>query len=252
MTTNQATSMPISIAVDVNDKWLYRAAGIFAWALTLVFVIELGLGVALGKLPGSSGLAWLSFVNAKSGAWSAIIYVTLISDLLFLMVYSALYLALRSVSRGLMLIATVLAILGTVLDEVISNANFGSLLTLGSQYSGAGTAAQRAADVAAADYAAAMLSSRLEGLFAFVIPAVALVLIGIVMLRSPFGRRTAYVGIAAGVFDLLQITGWDLAALFNTVLQAVFFALVGRCLYSCYAAPAPAVPADLSEDPLSV
>ena len=55
MTTNQATSMPISIAVDVNDKWLYRAAGIFAWALTLVFVIELGLGVALGKLPGSSG-----------------------------------------------------------------------------------------------------------------------------------------------------------------------------------------------------
>ena len=252
MTTNQATSMPISIAVDVNDKWLYRAAGIFAWALTLVFVIELGLGVALGKLPGSSGLAWLSFVNAKSGAWSAIIYVTLISDLLFLMVYSALYLALRSVSRGLMLIATVLAILGTVLDEVISNANFGSLLTLGSQYSGAGTAAQRAADVAAADYAAAMLSSRLEGLFAFVIPAVALVLIGIVMLRSPFGRRTAYVGIAAGVFDLLQITGWDLAALFNTVLQAVFFALVGRCLYSRYAAPAPAVPADLSEDPLSV
>jgi hypothetical protein len=239
-------------AVDVNEKWLYKASGIFGFALGLLFIIELGLGVALGKLPGSSGLAWLSFVNDKSGSWSALIYVTVISDLLFLFVYLSLYSALRSVSRGLMLIAAVCAVFGTVLDEVIANANFASLLTLGGQYAGAGTAAQRAADVAAADYGAALLSSHLEEIFAFVIPGVALVLIGIVMLRSPFGRRVAYLGIAAGVFDLLQVTHWDLVALINTVLQAIWFVLVGRCLYFRYAAPAPAVPAGLSEDFLSV
>jgi hypothetical protein len=248
MTIN-ATSTPK--AIDVTDKWLYKAGGIFAYALSLLFIIELGLGVVLGKLPGSSGLAWLSFVNDKSGAWSAIIYVTVVSDLLFLLVYLSLYTALRSVSKGLMLIATVWAIFGTVLDEVIANANFGSLLTLGGQYAAAGTPAQRAADVAAADYSAALLSSRLESIFAFVIPAVAIMLIGIVMLRSPFGRRIAYLGIAAGFFDLVQMTGWDLAALLSTVLQAIWFALVGRCLYLRYAAPTPVAPVELPESSVS-
>ncbi len=250
----KASNTPVPIGIDLNDRRLYKAAGICAWGLPLMLVIEVVLGVSVGSLPGSSGLAWLTFVNAKSGTWSAIIYVTLIADVLFLVAYSALYVALRPVNRGLMLIATVLAILGTVLDEAIANANSGSLLTLGSQYSGAGTAAQRAADVAAADYAASMLSSQLEGFFIFVVPGIALVLIGIVMLRSPFGRRTAYVGIAAGVFDLVQITGWDLSALLTIVLEAVFFALVGRTLYSRYARPAAVVPAEpeLTEDPLSV
>ena len=249
MTIN-AIGIPRSI--DGNDKWLYKTAGICAFTVSVLFIIELCLGLALGKLPASSGLAWLSFVNDKSGAWSALIYVTVLSDLLFLFVYASLYSALRSVSQGLMLIATAWAIFGTILDEVIANANFASLLTLGGQYQGAGTAAQRAADVASADYAAALLSSHLEAVFAFVIPGVALVLIGLVMLRSPFGRRIAYLGIAAGVFDLLQVTHVDLIALLNTVLQLVWFALVGRCLCSRYAAPTPVAPAELAEDPLTV
>lgn len=248
--TTKAASQPT--AIDVNEEWLYKAAGISGFALSLLLIIELGLGIALGKLPGDSGLDWLSSVNDKSGVWSALIYVMVISDLLFLFMYMSLYSALRSVSRGLMLIATVWAVFGTVLDEVIANANFGSLLTLGSQYARAGTAAQRTADVAGADYAAALLGSRLESIFAFVIPGIALALIGIVMLRSPFGKRIAYLGIAAGVFDLLQVTGWGLAALLGIVLQAIWIMLVGRCLYLRYAAPAPVVPTGLSEEPLSV
>jgi hypothetical protein len=248
--TTKATSAPAMI--DVKDKWLYKAAGIFAYALSLVFIIEIGLGVYLGKLPTNSGLAWLSFVHEKGGAWSAIIAVGVVSDLLFLVVNLSLYTALRPVSRGLVLIATVWACLGNVLDLVIANANFGSLLTLGGQYAAAETAAQRTADVAAADYSVAMLSSWPETIFAFVIPSVALVLFGVVMLRSPFGKRIAYLGIAAGVVDLLQITGWDLAALLNTVLQAIFFLLVGRFLYFRYATPAPVMPTELPEESLSV
>lgn len=248
------TTRAVSIhrTIDVNNKSLYKAGGIFAWALSLLFIIAIGLGVYLGKLPGISGLAWLSSINEKSGAWSAVIAVNLVSDLLFLLVNLSLYTALRPVSRGLVLIATVFACLGNVLDEVIANANLGSLLTLGGQYAAAGTAAQRAADVAAADYAAAMLCSRLESVFAYVIPAVGLVLIGIVMLRSPFGKRIAYLGIAAGAFELISASGWGLAALLSTVLQAVWLMLVGRCLYFRYAAPAPAVPAELSEESLGV
>jgi hypothetical protein len=247
--TMNATGTPV--AIDRNDKWLYKAGGVFAFVATLVFIIEVVLGLALGKLPNSNGLDWLTSVNDKGTAWSAIIYVTLIGDLAFLFVYPVLYIALRPVGRGLMLMATIWAVFGVILDEVISNANFGSLIFLGGKYA-TGTASQRTADVAAADYAAAILGSRIESIFSFVIPGVALILIGIVMLRSPFGRRIAYLGIAAGFFDLIQITGWDLAALFNTVLQAVFFAVVGRHLYFRYAKPAAELPAELAEDPLSV
>lgn len=243
---------PTPLVVDVNDKLLYKTAGIFAFTAALVLVIEIGLGVDLGKLPGSSGADWLSFVNAKSGAWSAIIAVTVVSDLLFFLVSLSLYTALRPVNRMLAMIAAVLACLGSVLDEVIANADFGALQNLGNQYAAAGTAAQRAADVAAADYPAAMLGSWLEVIFAFVIPGLAYVLFGLVMLRSPFGKRTAYVAMAAGVFTLLTISGWDLASLLMTVLQAVWLVLVGRTLYLRYAAATPVAAAELSDDPLSV
>jgi hypothetical protein len=245
---------PISMhmGIDVNDRWPYKAAGIAAYAISLIFITEIGLGAYLGKFPGSSGLAWLSYVDEKSGAWSALIAVTVISDLLFFLVYLSLYTALRPVSRGLILAGTILACLGSLLDEVTVNVNFASLLTLGHQYAAAGTAAQRAADVAAADYATAMLGSWLESIFAYAIPAVAFVLIGIVMLRSPFGKRIAYVGIAAGVFGLVSISGWDLVALLYTVLQVVWLLLVGRFLYFRYATPAPVVPAELPEESLSI
>ena len=248
--TTEADSTPM--AIDASDKWLYKAGGIFACVLSLVFIVEIGLGAYLGTFPTYSGLAWMSFVNEKSGALSAIIAVGVILDILYLLVNLSLYTALRSVSRGLVLIATVLACLGNVLDLVFGNANFGSLLTLGGQYAAAGSAAQRTADVAAADYAAAMLNSWVETVFGFVIPAVALVLMGIVMLRSPFGKRIGYLGIAAGVFGLIQISGWSLAAFLNLVLQVIWLMLVGRCLYLRYAAPAPVMSTELSEKPLTV
>jgi hypothetical protein len=180
--------------------------------------------------------------------------VTLVSDLIFLILSVALYAALRKVNGTLMLIATVWASLALVLDEAVSNTSLGSLVTLAGRYA-TGTAAQRAADVAAAGYPASIWSSKLDSIYLAVIPAIALVLIGLVMRHSTFGKRTAYLGIAAGVFGALTISGWAPSVLLNTVLEAIWLVLVGRCLYFRYAAAAAAAPAvavEIPEETVSV
>ncbi len=239
-----------SRVIGVSDRWLYKAGGIFAFVVALLFIVDLVLYTYVGKQP-SSDAAWLPYINGKSGAWWAIVTVGLICDLSLLILNLSLYVALRPLHRGLMLIATAWACLSNVLAETVTNTSTTSLLTLGSHYA-AGTAAQRAADVTAADYGAAILSSRLETIYLTVLPAVALVLVSIVMLRSPFGRRTAYLGIAAGAFGLISISGWNLAVLLNTVLEAVWLVRVGRSLYFRYAAPAPVVLAETPEESVSV
>jgi hypothetical protein len=60
--------------------------------------------------------------------------------------------------------------------------------------------------VAAASYAAAMVTSRLMVIYAIVILSSAILMIGAVMLKGVFNRTTAYLGIATGVLgiDLLR------------------------------------------------
>ena len=130
--------------------------------------------------------------------------------------------------------------------EATTNANYGSLLTLGNHYATAGSAAGRAANVAAADYVSGALGSWLNSLYSLALPSIAVVLVGIIMVRSPFGKRIAYLGISAGAFGLIAVSGWDLAVLLNSVLEGIWLILVGRCLYFRYAAPDPVV---LAESP---
>ena len=246
--TTEVTST--SRTIGINDSWLYKVAGILAFVVAILFIVDLGLYVYVGKQP-TSGAAWLPYINGKSGAWWAIVTVGLVCDLCLLITNVTLYVALRPVHKGLALIATVWALLSIVLQETVVEPSLSTMLTLGGHYATA-TAAQRPADVAAASYGAAIISSRLDTVYFTVLPAVALVLICIVMLRSPFGRRVAYLGIVAGAFGVISISGWSLAVLLNTVLEAVWLVFVGRRLYFRYAAPAPVVPAETQAEAVSI
>src|SRR5262249_33024106 len=94
-------------------------------------------------------------------------------------------------------------------------------------YSSAALEAHRAAYVAAANYASAVLASPLEAVYAIVTLSFGILLIGLVMLRGVFNRITAYLGLATGILGILSLTGQSLAIIGNALFATVWLLFVG-------------------------
>ena len=217
-------------AVDPDGKWLYRVGGISALVLGIAYIITIVLYAQVGA-PPSGGEVWLKYLAGKTTEWWVILGLSVFTDLLYVPVALALYLALKGVNRNAMLLATAFVGLFIVLDLAVTWTNYASLITLRGNYAAAANDAQRAAYIAAANYASAVLASRLEVVYSIVILSSGILLIGLVMLKGIFNKITAYVGLVTGVLGLVSITGWNVAIIMNALFATAWLLLVGYRLY---------------------
>ena len=217
-------------AVDPTGKWLYRVGGLCALVIGIAYLITIALYARVGA-PPSGGEAWLQYLAGKTTLWWAILGFSVLTDLLYIPVAFALYLALSGVARSAMLVATACVGLFIVLDLAVTWSNYASLLTLSGNYAVATNEAQRMAYVAAANYASAVLASRLETVYAIVILSFGILLIGLVMLKGIFNKMTASVGLVTGVLGIVSIAGWNVTIILNAVFATIWLLLVGYRLY---------------------
>jgi hypothetical protein len=169
--------------------------------------------------------------RGSSTQWWAILSLSVLTDLLYVPVALALYIALKGINRNAMLLATALVGLFIVLDLAVTWTNYASLITLSSNYAAATNDAQRMVYVAAANYASEVLASRLEAVYAIVILSSGILIISLVMLKGIFNKMTAYVGLVTGVLGIVSITGWNVVIIMNAVLATVWVLFVGYRLY---------------------
>jgi hypothetical protein len=85
----------------------------------------------------------------------------------------------------------------------------------------------RAAYVAAATYASAMLTSRLLVVYAIGILSSAFLMIGLVMLKGVFSKTTAYIGAITGVLGIASVNGSGVAIILNAVFATIWMLLAG-------------------------
>jgi hypothetical protein len=188
-------------AVDPDGNWLYRVGGISALLLGLAYIITIPLYAHVGA-PPSGGEARLKYLAGNTTVWWAILGLSVLTDVLFVPVALALYLALKGVNRNAMLVATAFVGLFIVLDLAVTWPNYASLITLSGNYAAAANDTQRATYVAAAQYASAVLESSLEGVYSILILSLGILVIGLVMLKGIFRKSTAYLGLVIGILVL--------------------------------------------------
>jgi len=219
--------------VAPNGKWLYRVGGISALAIGVAYIIIFPLFAHVGGAPSSGGEAWLKYLEGKTMVWWAILGLCVFTDFLFVPVALSLYVALERVNRYAMLVATAFVGLFIVLDLAVTWTNYASLLTLSRLHTAATTDVQRAAYVAAANYASAVLASHTEVFYSIVELSVGILVIGLVMLRGKgiFSKTTAYLGLAAGIFGIVSIAGFFAIIIINAVLTTVWVLFVGYRLF---------------------
>jgi hypothetical protein len=216
-------------AVDPDEKWMYRVGGISALVLGIAYIIIFPLFAHVGAPPSGDGGAWLEYLAGKTRVWWAILGLSVLTDFLFVPVASSLYLALKRVNRNAMLLATAFVGLFVVLDLAVTWTNYASLLTLSGLHAAATNDVQRAAYVAAANHASAVLASPTEVFYAIVDLSLGILMIGFVMLKAKgiFSKTTAYLGLATGIFGIVSVAGFFVTIIMNAVLATVWVLFVG-------------------------
>jgi Domain of unknown function (DUF4386) len=224
-------------AVELDEKWMYRVGGISAVVLGIGYVAIIALYVP-GGAPPTGAEARLTYLAGKTTVWWAILALSVLTDFLFVPVALSLYLALKRIHRNAMLLATACVGLFVVLDLAVTWTSYASLITLSGSYAAATNDAQRAVVVAAATYPSAVLESSLFGVYAILVPAVGILLTGLVMLKGVFSRTTAYLGVVAGILGIVSVAGplfvraLGLAVIISSVITTVWVLLVGHKLYT--------------------
>jgi Domain of unknown function (DUF4386) len=200
--------------------------------LAALYVVITGLYVAAGLVPTDLE-ARLAYHAANEPAWWAIVWLSVFTDLLYLPVAAALYVALAPVNRNAMLTGAGLLVLFVILDLAITWPNYAALISLSAEYAAATTDAQRATLLAAASYPKAILDSSLLGAYIILVPGLGVLVIGLVLLRSTFGRVVAWLGVVTGVSGVLAVLGAFIyeplgtVAILTAVLTLLWFLLVG-------------------------
>jgi hypothetical protein len=159
---------------------------------------------------------------------------------MYALVFLALYVVLRKVSKSGMAIALILALLGIAIFFATNNPF--SMLSLSSKFAAATTDVERSTLLAAGEAILANTNQRVVGGFniGFFLVSIAGLIVSSVMLRAiSFTRLTAYAGILAfglSLVDYLRqvLTTSAIIALLvilpGALLLVVWFSLVGRRL----------------------
>ena len=223
-------------AVDPDGKGLFRVGGISALAVALGYIIIIPLYMMAG-VPPSGGEARLTYLYENTAAWWAIIGLSVLTDLLYIPVALALYLALKGINRSAMLLAAAFLGLFAALELAITWPNYAALISLSSRYIAATTDAQRTIFIAGADYVSALLESPLVAIYTILIPGIGIFVAGLVMLEGIFSKSTAYLGLSTGIFAFIATVGpffvntFDVTIIIVSILTTLWFLFAGYRLY---------------------
>jgi hypothetical protein len=197
---------------------LYRAGAISLIVAGVLVLITLPLiPLLIPSLAPASVQAGLLSLQSQELLYAATWGLYLVSDILYLIAFPALFDALKAANRAVMLIAVILNTAFVAIDVGLDIPLRLSLIGLSNSYVSA-VGAQGASVLASAQYTVNL--SNLVALLATFLQFSALILASYPMLKSPvFRRSSAYVGWVTGVLSLLFIPafalGSQLAGLFN-------------------------------------
>jgi hypothetical protein len=209
-----------------DNTQLLRAGFIAALMLALLLIAGIFLPLDSGDLP-HGGAAWLHYLHDNGGAWTVVIVISVLGDLLLVPVMLALYAVLHQAHRALLLLAAASVALFVVLDLSVTWTSYATLLALSGSSS--------ASSLGAASYPAAVLDSPLDRVFSSGLQALGIALISLAMLRgSGFRKVTGYLGLAAAVAGFVAVAPLPVIGIIHARITAVWLVFAAGRLRAYY------------------
>lgn len=196
---------------DSSWKSLYKVGG--AAALIMALFIPIQIIVFIVWPPPNTVMGWFTLIqNNKLIGLLDMDLLLIVDQVLLALIMVALYVSLKGTNRSFMTMALMLGLVG-VATYFASTSAF-EMLSLSDQYAAATTEVEKSIFLIAGQV---MLANWQGTAFdvAYVLEGVALLIIGVVMLRSTiFSKVTARVGIVLGVMSLVPPTAGTIGLFF--------------------------------------
>ena len=226
---NQVTNTETS---DSDWKSLYRVGGVAALLMFVLIPVQSFIFIAYP--PPSTVIDYFTlFQNNKILGLLDLDLLLIVDNILLILIYLALYTALKRFNKSYMAIALTIGLVGTTLHFASREATFG-MLSLSSQYTAATTDAQRAMLLAAGQALLTIYNGTAFDL-SYIPSGIVLLIFSVVMLRSNiFSKATAYVGIVMGALMLVPPTVGTLGlllSLISLVPTLIWLILIARRLF---------------------
>lgn len=206
----------INTETSTSDwKSLYRVGGA---AALLMFVLTLVQSfIFITNPPPSTVIDYFTlFQKNKILGLLDLDLLLIVINVLLILIYLALYVALSRFNKSYTLLALVLGLVGTTLFFASREATFG-MLSLSEQYNAATTEVQRATFLAAGQALLTIYNGTAFDL-SYILGGVVILIFSIVMLQSNvFSKATAYVGIVMGVLMLVPPTVGTIGLLLSLI-----------------------------------
>jgi hypothetical protein len=221
---------PSGNAPALDRQYWSRLGAIAAFALALGYVVIFPLYARVG-VPPKTAEAWFQYLPGRITVWWAILGLSVFTDVLFVPVALALFLAFKKVNQNAMVLATAFIGLFVVLDLAVTWSHYAAILILYGRYSTAPTDAERAGCMAAANYASAVLTSPLEVVYAIVTLSLGILITALVMVQARSGKITAWLGVSTGILGFASLTGLSPAIIGNALFATAWLFAIGAMLY---------------------
>ncbi|MBI5304143.1 MAG: DUF4386 family protein [Chloroflexi bacterium] len=217
---------------DSDWKGLYRVGAVAAllmFALTLIQSF-----IFITNPPPSTVIDYFTLFqkNQILGLLDLDLLLIVINVLLIL-IYLALYIALARFNKSYMTIALANGIVGTTLFFASREATFG-MLSLSNQYAAASTDAERALLLTAGQTLLTIYNGTAFDL-SYIFGGIVILIFSIVMVQSNvFGKATAYVGVVMGILMLVPPTVGTIGlvlSLLSLVPTLIWLIPIARRLY---------------------
>ncbi len=199
---------------------LYRAAGTAAIVMAVIVPVQSAIFLAFPPPVTAVDFFALFQKNWFVGLLDRDL-LFILDNLLMILIYLALYMALKRINPSAMVIGLALSLVG-IAAYLASNTAV-EMLSLSRQYAGATTEIQRTSLVAAGQAMMAIYSGTAFDAY-YVLNAIALLLFSAVMLRSAvFSRANACLGIAAGVLMIIPSSAGTIGIIFGMLSLVPWF-----------------------------
>lgn len=193
---------------SIFKKQVLRIAGYSGIIIAVAYVfITIAYTISGFPLPESAS-EWTTYLEGKITLWWCIIWLSIITNILYLPFAYGLYEVLKKTYKTLIIAAGGLFALFVFLELSVTWTNYPAIIGLSQKYKLARTNIQKEEILSAIEYASASFQTPVAGFYFVVIPALAAIIASFALLKSKeFGKVLPWIGFISGVCNIVSVLG---------------------------------------------
>lgn len=193
---------------DNFREQVFLLAGYSGIIIAVVYaVISVAFAVSGFPLPKESS-GWITYLEGKTVIWWWIIWLSIITNILYLPFAFGLYELLKKIYKLQVIIVGLLFSLFVFLELSITWNHYPTIIQLTQKYNLATTEAQKTAILSAIEFASVSFQTSVTSFYTIIIPSLAIILASFVILKSnTSGKVIPWVGFLSGACNIISVLG---------------------------------------------